>query len=167
MRESDALPVLVVEDNEDDVFILQRALREASVKNPLHIVTDGEEAINYLSGVGRFSDRTRHPMPFLILLDLKLPFKSGLEILEWIQQQSFRDDLHVVVLTSSAEERDVVKAYQLGAGAYFTKPLSSACLRRLITRLDELLITRKPLRPSQLSEDLFHQRRFLELQGRH
>ena len=163
--ESEALPVLVVEDNEDDVFILQRALREAKVNNPVHIVADGDEAINYLSGVGRFSDRTRHPMPFLILLDLKLPFKGGLEILEWIQQQSFREDLHVVVLTSSAEDRDIIRAHQLGAGAYFAKPLLPASLRQLITRLDELLITRKRLRPSQLSDDLFHQRRLLDLAG--
>jgi CheY-like chemotaxis protein len=165
VMESEALPLLVVEDSEDDVFLLQRALRQANVKNPVHIVTDGDEAINYLSGLGRFSDRTRHPMPFLIFLDLKLPFKGGLEILEWIQQQPFREDLHVVVLTSSAEDRDVVKAYQLGAGAYFTKSLSAACLQQLIARLYELSITRKPLRPSQLSDDLFHQRRLLNLKG--
>lgn len=161
--ESEGLPLLVVEDNEDDVFILQRAFRQASVKNPVQIVNDGEEAINYLSGVGRFADRAQHPMPFLIFLDLKLPFKGGLEILEWIQQQPFRDDLHVVVLTSSAEDRDVNKAYQLGAAAYFAKPLSAASLRQLITRLNELSLSRRPLRPSQLSDDLFHQRRMHQL----
>ena len=157
--------MLIVEDNEDDVFLLQRALRLAEVKNPVHIVNDGEEAINYLSGLGPFSDRTRHPMPFLVLLDLKLPFKGGLEILEWIQQQSFREDLEVVVLTSSAEDRDVVKAYELGAGAYFTKPLSAANLGQLMTRLQEVSATQKRLRPSQLSDDLFHQRGMFGLQG--
>lgn len=156
--EKPALPLLVVEDNDDDVFILQRALRQANIKNPVHIVKDGDEAINYLSRLGQFTDRTLHRMPFLMFLDLKLPFKGGLEILEWIQQQSFCEDLHVVVLTSSAEDRDVFKAYQLGAAAYFTKPISAACLRQLMTRLDELLISRKPLRPSRLSDDLFHQR---------
>ena len=162
--ERKALPVLVVEDNEDDVFILQRAFRKASVKNPVHIVTDGDEAINYLSGLGQFTDRTRHPMPFLIFLDLKLPFKGGLEILEWMQQQSFREELQVVVLTSSAEDRDIVRAHQLGASAYFTKPLSAACLGQLMTRLEELWATGKRLRPSELSDDLFHHRRLRDIQ---
>lgn len=163
--DSEALPVLVVEDSEDDVFLLQRAFRNANLKNPIHFATDGEEALDYLSSIGTVSDHARHQLPFLVFLDLKLPFKGGLEILEWIQEQSFRDDLRVVILTSSGEERDIVKAYQLGASAYLVKPATAASLQQLITRASESLRTRQSMRPSHLSEDMFNQRRFVTLQG--
>src|ERR1043165_7398731 len=97
----DSLPVLVVEDSEDDVFILRRAFKKAQLNNPIHIVTDGAQAIEYLAGQGKFGNRSEYPFPVLVLLDLKLPLKSGLEVLEWIQGQLFRSELNVIVLTSS------------------------------------------------------------------
>lgn len=145
----------MVEDSEDDVFILRRAFKESNLANPLHVVEDGQQAIEYLSGVGEFANRDEFPMPFLVLLDLKLPLKDGLEILEWMQKQRFAEDLHVVVLTSSAEERDVTKAYHLGARSYLTKPPSARMLREMMTTLNDSYLTRESLKRLNLSEDLF------------
>ena len=155
--EVEKFPVLVVEDSEDDVFILRRAFKESQLANPLHVVEDGQQAIDYLSGMGEFANRDEFPMPFLVLLDLKLPLKDGLEILEWIQKQPFAEDLHVVVLTSSAEERDVTKAYHLGARSYLTKPPSPKTLREMMTTLNGSFLTRQSLKRLNLSEDLFGQ----------
>jgi CheY-like chemotaxis protein len=149
------LPVLVVEDNEDDVFILRRAFKEAQLNNPIHVVTDGGEAIDFLAGEGKFGDRSRYPFPVLVLLDLKLPLKSGLEVLEWIQAQVFRSDVNVIVLTSSAEERDITKAYHLGARSYLTKPPTARILREAMTALNDSLITKKAIDHLHLSDDRF------------
>jgi CheY-like chemotaxis protein len=153
--EAERLPVLVVEDNEDDVFILRYAFKDANLNNPLHIVTDGQEAVEYLGGEGKYHDRTQFPFPVLVLLDLKLPLKSGLEVLEWIQGQSFHAELNVIVLTSSAEERDITKAYHLGARSYLTKPPSAGTLREVMTALNDSLITRKAIGRLNLADDLF------------
>jgi CheY-like chemotaxis protein len=114
--------ILLVEDNEDDVFLMRRALRAAGVKNRLLVVEDGQEATDYLSGLGQFADRTQHPIPALVFLDLKLPLKSGHEVLSWIRAQRALEGMVVVVLTSSDEPRDITKCYQLGANSYLVKP---------------------------------------------
>lgn len=149
------LPVLVVEDNDDDVFILRRAFKDAKLNNPIHVVTDGEEAVDFLAGVGKFGNRAQYPFPVLVLLDLKLPLKSGLEVLEWIQGQPFRSELNVIVLTSSAEERDITKAYHLGARSYLTKPPTAETLREVMTALNDSLITKKAIGRLKLSDDHF------------
>ena len=117
--------ILLVEDNEDDVFLMKRALSEAGVKNPLEIVQDGQEAIDYLAGQGKFEDRACYRLPTLIFLDLKLPLKSGHDVLSWIRSQKNLDGIVVVVLTSSDEPGDVAKSYKLGANSYLVKPPSS------------------------------------------
>lgn len=117
-----ALPILLAEDNEDDVFILRRALKQAGVENPVHVACDGEELTNYLSGAGAFADRNKHPLPFLLLLDLKLPLRSGLEVLEWIRLEPQLGRIVIVVLTSSAEPRDLKAARGFGARFYLVKP---------------------------------------------
>lgn len=160
--ELERLPVLVVEDNEDDVFILNYAFKEANLKNPLHIVGDGEEAVEFLAGEGKFSDRTQFPFPALVLLDLKLPLKTGLEVLEWIQGQPFRSELNVIVLTSSAEERDITKAYHLGARSYLTKPPTAQTLRELMAALNDSLMTKKAISRLNLSDDLFGRAKVVE-----
>ena len=117
--------LLLVEDNEDDVFLMERALREGRVTNPLYVVRDGEEALEYLSGTGRFARRERSPFPRLVFLDIKLPYRSGLQLLAWIRQQAALPPLFVVVLTSSNEPSDLKKAYELGADTYLVKPPSA------------------------------------------
>src|ERR1700749_54381 len=79
--------ILLVEDNEDEVFMMQRAFLKASITNPLQAVSNGEEALEYLEGRGHFSDRSKHPFPLVVFLDLNMPKKSGLEVLEYVRQQ--------------------------------------------------------------------------------
>jgi CheY-like chemotaxis protein len=114
--------ILLVEDNEDDVFLMKRALKEAAIANPIHIVEDGQEALDYLSGAGQFCDRALHPLPAVIFLDLKLPMKSGHDVLTWIRSQPSFESTVVVVLTSSDEPSDIAKSYRLGANSYLVKP---------------------------------------------
>ena len=113
--------ILVVEDREDDILLLRKALGLASVVNPLHFVRTGEEAVSYISGEGKYARRDEFPLPLLILLDLKLPGMSGFEVLTWIRQQEGLRGLPVVVLTSSDELWDVNRAYELGANSFFVK----------------------------------------------
>jgi len=123
--------LLLVEDNEDDVFLMQRALKEAAVSNPLHVVEDGQEAIDYLGGTGVFQDRSQYPLPAVVFLDLKLPLKSGHDVLAWIRQQAQFKSLVVVVLTSSDEPSDLSIAYRLGANSYLVKPPTAEALTDL------------------------------------
>lgn len=114
--------ILLIEDNEDDVFLMRRALRNAKLSVSLHVVTDGQQGLDYLDGVEKFSDRVLFPMPGLVLLDLKLPYVHGFEVLAWIRQKASLKNLAVAVLTSSPEERDLQKALDLGATTYLVKP---------------------------------------------
>jgi CheY-like chemotaxis protein len=114
--------ILLVEDNEDDVFLMNRALKAAQVVNPLVVVDDGQEAVDYLCGAGKFADRTSYPLPIVVFLDLKLPFVSGHDVLAWIRGQKQLASLVVIVLTSSSEASDVSRCYALGANSYVVKP---------------------------------------------
>ena len=115
--------ILMVEDDPNDILLTQRAFMQASLVNPLRIVRDGEEAIHYLGGRDPYSDRSRYPLPSLILLDLKLPKKSGLEVLEFLRAQPSLRQTPVIVLTSSQESSDIQRAYSLGANSYLLKPV--------------------------------------------
>ena len=115
---------LVAEDDENDVFFLQRAFQEAKIENPLHVVRDGQEAIDYLSGAGKFSDRNLYPLPQLFILDLKMPRKTGLDVLGWLHEQPELQCLPVLVLSSSAQRTDIERAYELGANGFVVKPAS-------------------------------------------
>ncbi|MEO6335811.1 MAG: response regulator [Verrucomicrobiota bacterium] len=127
--------ILLVEDNEDDVFLMKRALKEANILNPLQLAVHGLEAVDYLAGVGKYADRVKHPLPSLIFLDLKLPFKHGLEVLQWIREQPFLDLVLVIVLTSSSEERDIQQAYRFGARSFLVKPPAAEMLLELMLSL--------------------------------
>ena len=120
---SDTCLILVVEDREDDILVMRKAFQRAAVPNPVCFMRDGEEAIAYLSGEGKFANRDEYPLPVLVLLDLKLPRKDGFEVLAWIRRQPGLRALPVVVLTSSSEIRDVNRAYSLGANSFFVKEL--------------------------------------------
>ena len=139
-------PILIVEDNPDDRILLQRAFRRARLANPVHMVTDGEEAVAYLLGEGRFADREANPFPVLVLLDLKLPRRSGLEVLRWMREHPTLRRLPVVVLTSSKEQSDINVAYDLGANSYLTKPVEFDALIELVSTLNLfwLLLSERP-----------------------
>lgn len=124
--------ILVVEDNEDDVFALNWALRRTGVNVPVQIVEDGQAAVDYLAGVGPYHDRSRFPVPNLVLLDLKLPYLTGMEVLAWVRKQVEMAELPVVILTGSDEARDHERATQLGASGYLVKPAAPDDLRRLV-----------------------------------
>lgn len=121
---SDQDTILLVEDNPKDVFLMQRALQRTDLPTPLQVVNDGDAAVQYLAGEQPYNDRTTYPLPVLVLLDLKLPRRSGAEVLKWIRQQPALKRLPVVVLTSSKEYADVNGVYDLGANAYIVKPPS-------------------------------------------
>jgi CheY-like chemotaxis protein len=114
--------ILQVEDEASDVFLLQRAFRQCGIDNPLHVATDGQMAIDYLAGTNQFADRKRYPLPALILLDLKLPRKSGREVLQWIRAQPAFRRVVVIAFTSAPYIGDVGLAYDLGANSFLIKP---------------------------------------------
>lgn len=124
--------MMLVEDDRDDVFIFRRALASARIANPLVVVTNGQDAVDYLSRNGKYSDREKYPMPFVIFLDLKLPYLDGFEVLTWIREQPLLRSIVVVVLTGSAEDRDHQKAYSLGARSYLVKPPGAQDIRQFI-----------------------------------
>jgi CheY-like chemotaxis protein len=123
MHADTSTTILVVEDDANDVLLIRRAFRKAEILNPLQVASDGDAAVDYLAGRPPFDDRDQHPLPVLVLLDLKLPRRSGLEVLEWLRKQPGLKRLPVVVLTSSRETRDVNRAYDLGASSYLVKPV--------------------------------------------
>lgn len=112
--------ILWVEDDRDDAFLIGRAIRKAGLDQPM-LVTDGREAVEYLSGSGKYGDRGAHPLPSLILLDLKLPKMSGFEVLQWVRGNPAFRRIPVIMFTSSKEKVDVDRAYELGANAYLLK----------------------------------------------
>lgn len=116
-------PILVVEDDPNDVLLIRRTLGSSGINNPRHFVRSGEEVIKYLMGVEPYSDRKRYRLPALVLLDLKLPGIDGFEVLRWIRASHAFKSLRVVVLTSSDAIRDVNTAYRLGANSFLVKPL--------------------------------------------
>ena len=118
--------ILQVEDEANEVFLLQRAFLQAGITNPVQVATDGQMAIDYLIGMGRFADRSKYPLPGLILLDLKLPRRSGREVLEWVRSQPSLNKIVVIVFTSAQYMGDVSLAYELGANSFIIKPVDFA-----------------------------------------
>ena len=134
---SDTAVILIVEDREDDVLLMRKSFEKAGLPNPIKIVRDGEEALAYLSGEGKYASRDEYPLPSLILLDLKLPRMDGFEVITWIRKQEGIRAIPVVVLTSSSQLRDVNRAYELGANSFFVKEFdfqNSVDLTRLLER---------------------------------
>ena len=111
-----------VEDDENDVFLMERAFAHAGITNPVRVAVDGQAAIDYLSVASAFGDRQNYPLPCLVLLDLKLPKISGLEVLAWIRRQPELKKLVVVLFSSSLTPSEVERAYELGVNSFVQKP---------------------------------------------
>jgi len=116
--------ILVVDDNPDDAHFTKLALERVGVITPIQWVSDCEQALSYLSGVGEFADQESHPLPVLLLLDLEMPHASGLELLAWLREHPVLKRLPVIVLTSSGEPAEVNRAYELGCNSYLVRPAS-------------------------------------------
>jgi CheY-like chemotaxis protein len=120
---SDQAVILLAEDREDDIALIKKAFAKAYVPNPLMVVRNGEEAIAYLEGEGKYANRAEYPLPDLMLLDLKMPRVDGFEVLKWVRRQPNLAPLRIVVLTCSESIRDVNVAYSLGANSFMVKPM--------------------------------------------
>lgn len=129
--------VLHVEDEAADRLILSAAFKKAAPHVLLKAVFDGEQAIAYLSGAGPFADRGANPLPQLVLLDLKLPRRSGLEVLAWIRSHPDLKRIPVVMLTSSSEPADLDRAYALGADSYLVKSVDLQSMREIVRGIGE------------------------------
>jgi CheY-like chemotaxis protein len=125
--------ILLVEDNEGDIGLIEEVFEEAKIRNTLHIAEDGEEAILFLRGEGKFSGS---PRPDIILLDLNLPKKDGREVLREIKEDNNLKNIPVVVLTTSIAEKDVLRSYDLRANAYVTKPLNFDQFIRVVKSIE-------------------------------
>ena len=131
--------IMVVDDSENDITIIVRAIQRAKMRNRIVSVSDGEEAMAYLEGKGRYADRREHPLPDLVLVDLKMPKVDGFELLAWIRGQPALKRLAVVVLTSSELLLDVSKAYELGANSFLVKPTEFEDLEAMVRTLGSVL----------------------------
>ncbi len=144
--------ILQVEDDTNDVFLLRHAMRKMGVENPVQVATDGQQAIDYLQGAGKFADRVKFPSPCLVLLDLKLPHLMGLDVLRWIRKQPGAP-MVVIVLTASREEADIAAAYRLGANAFLTKPSEARKLEEMVKAIRDFWLNHNllPLDPRQIA----------------
>ncbi|MDB6064521.1 MAG: response regulator [Pedosphaera sp.] len=131
MHNGNQFTVLLVEDDLNDIFLVKRAFKRANIPIPLQVVTDGVEAIHYLQGLDRYADRNRYPLPQLIVMDIKMPRKTGFEVLEWIKGDGVLKRVPVIIVSSSDHPPDINKAYALGANAYMIKPVDFKSVENL------------------------------------
>jgi CheY-like chemotaxis protein len=142
MEKQSRWTVLVAEDDVNHVYCIRYALEQASVSSHLAVVDDGDEAVKYLKGDGKYANRAQYPYPDLLLLDLKMPRVPGLEVMAWMQQQPEHRNLPTIVLTVSQELRDVTRAYQLGAKSFLVKPVNMQDLQNLLREMEKVMRTR-------------------------
>ncbi len=129
------LPILLAEDDKNDIFLMRRAFDSAGFHNPLFVVHNGQEVIDYLQGTAEFQNRRKFPLPGLLLLDLKMPLMDGFDVLDWLRQRPQFERLPVIVLTSSKIDSDIGKSRALGAHGYRVKPNG---FEELVRLLDEV-----------------------------
>ena len=130
------LTILHVEDDPNDVLLIARAFRKAEVSAQIQVVNNGEQAVHYLNGTNSFAQRDQFPLPAVVLLDVKLPRKSGIEVLEWLRSQPGLKRIPIVMLTSSRQAVDINRAYDLGVNAYLVKPVAFDALVEMLRSLD-------------------------------
>jgi CheY-like chemotaxis protein len=128
--------VLHVDDDPSDSLLMRQACRRGAVAFHLQSVSDGEMAIDYLSGKGAYADRERFPLPSLMLLDLKMPRKTGFDVLNWARSQEQFKVLPIIIFTASSQEEDIKRAYASGANSYLVKPVSIHSLIEMIKMVD-------------------------------
>lgn len=136
--ENNQFTVLLVEDDLNDIFLVKRAFKLAQVKNPLQIVTDGQEALLYLKGEGKYADRAHYPLPKLMVMDIKMPRKTGFEVLEWVKNSGKPlRRIPIVIVSSSDNPDDINRAYELGANAYMVKPVEFLAVEHLFQAITQ------------------------------
>jgi CheY-like chemotaxis protein len=138
--------ILLVEDDQNQVRLIEHVFRQGRVSNPVCAVTSAEDAMSYLSGTGKYSDRDEYPFPCLLLLDLKLPGASGFDLLNWVRANPKFQRLPVVVLTNSTNNSDIDRAYSLGANSYLTKPVELDGFRAVVKAINAywIILAEKP-----------------------
>jgi len=141
-------PILYAEDEENDAFFLKRAFAQAGITHPLVVVSDGQQVMDYCSGSGPFGNRLEYPLPCLMLLDLNMPRKTGMEVLKWIREEPAVRTLPVIVLSSSLQDSDIHRAYVVGANAYLTKP----------SQPEELIVMAKAIQDFWLNQNCIAQK---------
>jgi CheY-like chemotaxis protein len=129
--------ILIAEDQPDDAFLLQRAFRANNITDPMHIVTDGTEAIAYLRGEGKYANREIYEFPSFIISDLKMPRQDGFAILQALHSRPEWSVVPMIILSGSADENDIERAYMLCAKAYLVKPASFEDLRNLVKKFHD------------------------------
>jgi CheY-like chemotaxis protein len=140
--------ILLAEDNQDDVFIMKRAMKAAGFNVSLQVAPNGQETVDYLAGKGQFADREKYPLPCLLLLDMKMPYLSGLDVIKWIRRDLNLATLLVVFLTSSRDDMDIDQAYRFGANAYLVKPPDSQKLVEMLESLKTFWLTHNQFPPN-------------------
>jgi CheY-like chemotaxis protein len=139
------LRILSAEDDPTESLLLRRAFLKAGIKAALDIVSDGQQAVDWLRGHPPFGDRTRHPLPTLLLLDLKMPRMDGFQVIEWLRQQPGLRRLLVVVLSNSEEVQDVNRAYDMGANSFVRKPTHFKGLQAMAEDMERYWFKRSAL----------------------
>ena len=134
-------PILLADDDSDSAFLTSRAFKDSGVSNAVMVVPDGTAAIDYLAGTGKYADRSAFPLPCLLLLDQKLPGRSGLEVLEWVRGKSKVCTLPVLLLSASTFDGDVNAAYLLGANGYLVKPATLEEMRIIAKAVKDYWLT--------------------------
>ena len=133
--------ILLVEDDPNDAVLVRKAVQTTLAGIPVAVVSDGQEAVNYLKGEGPYANRALYPFPDIVLLDLKMPLMDGFEVLRWIRKQPRLKRLPVVVLTGSVQERDARLAYEVGANSYVIKPTGFSQLSDAMKRLGDFWLS--------------------------
>jgi CheY-like chemotaxis protein len=150
------ITILHVDDDQNDLVLFQHACRKTGMTAHVQTARDGDEAVAYLQGSDEFADRAKHPLPNLMLLDLKMPRLSGFDVLAWVRGQSSLRRLPVIVLSSSKHSVDVERAYDLGANSYLVKPSGFEALMQMAKAIEYYWITWNELADSRRETEHAH-----------
>jgi DNA-binding response OmpR family regulator len=141
--------ILMADDDQDDYFFLKDALTAAEIPVELHLVPDGQELMDYLHHYGKYADPVKHPSPALILLDINMPRKDGLETLAEIRTTNTFYRVPIVMYTTSGDEKDIYEAYSLGADSFITKPVTNDSMTSVVERIEKYITKSAPLSPNR------------------